>query len=544
MGTLYSGIYLFYENPTALCDTDQEQRELVFDTTSGLLRYKDSSDVIHYIGAPTTTYWSPEASGIYYNIDSASNINLLDASGFDHVRIGPGDVATASGLILGLGTTYTTDHGTKENALIGVDRNSNSRIWLCGAQGIIMSDYNGEGIELLTHNSSNGLVADGTDGPITINAGTDITLESATGGAKITTNGDISGIADGHVYLTAGAALTTGGMYLNADGFQLNIGATDNKLHVENSKISGHATDDVVLIADDDMELRANGGDMDLRAPTSIYSLVGSTYVQIQDGVMSIGTDGTYVNSAITSWSVDVDNGDTKLTMDSTDISGYADGDIILDPAGTTEIKSDAHVTGDLTVDGSISYGSSSFQDVVVSGDIEVTSGVWVGTTEGAWGHGGRVNIDSIGASSRHIAMMPPGGSNAWFLGVNSSNELIYYQNGSAALLNLGGNGLSLGTAGATATAALDINFNSATVARFDNTNSQGSGIYSESEKSQIYLVHRYTPAAYAKFNVTDAGLLELTPASGMSIFNLPRSDPGVSGKLWDDDGTLKISHG
>lgn len=65
MANYYSGIFLHFEGTTSECDTLQRRREIMYDTASGLLRYKTCSDEIIYVGAGAAGLWSDGAGFIY-----------------------------------------------------------------------------------------------------------------------------------------------------------------------------------------------------------------------------------------------------------------------------------------------------------------------------------------------------------------------------------------------------------------------------------------------------------------------------------------------
>ena len=64
----YSGIYLTFEGTTTACDSEQHQREILFDSTSGLLRYKDSNNNIYYVPNNSSLPTYPLIGGsLHYN---------------------------------------------------------------------------------------------------------------------------------------------------------------------------------------------------------------------------------------------------------------------------------------------------------------------------------------------------------------------------------------------------------------------------------------------------------------------------------------------
>lgn len=70
----FSGIYLHYEGTTAQCDARQQNRETVYDTDSGLFRYKTSGGSIVYIdgnfGTGTSGYLSMWGNGVLQDSDT------------------------------------------------------------------------------------------------------------------------------------------------------------------------------------------------------------------------------------------------------------------------------------------------------------------------------------------------------------------------------------------------------------------------------------------------------------------------------------------
>lgn len=45
-------------------------------------------------------------------------------------------------------------------------------------------------------------------------------------------------------------------------------------------------------------------------------------------------------------------------------------------------------------------------------------------------------------------------------------------------------------------------------------------------------------------FTISAAGLISVNALNGLSISNLPTSDPSVAGRIWNDSGVLKVSAG
>lgn len=144
----YSGIYLHYEGTTAQCNAVQEVRETVFDTTSGLMRYKDLSSGIHYFADATGVgagYWEAESQGIYYPVSSSGFARVGPDGTTSGVQIGytPAGYDTGSsspnGLVLVSSPIATGFENANGNDMIG-----GRQLWICGHSGLYLNSLNGD----------------------------------------------------------------------------------------------------------------------------------------------------------------------------------------------------------------------------------------------------------------------------------------------------------------------------------------------------------------------------------------------------------------
>lgn len=130
----YSGIYLHFEGTTSECDTVQQNRESVFDTASGMMRYQDSAGTRYYLGGGDG-YWELESQGIYYP-------SLPDEQKI--VRIGP--TGNSSGVLIGF-RNEVFDGDPSGLYLIstsgGIDMLGGRDVWLCGSQGMALETTTG-----------------------------------------------------------------------------------------------------------------------------------------------------------------------------------------------------------------------------------------------------------------------------------------------------------------------------------------------------------------------------------------------------------------
>ena len=130
------------------------------------------------------------------------------------------------------------------------------------------------------------------------------------------------------------------------------------------------------------------------------------------------------------------------------------------------------------------------------------------------------------------------------FLGIDSSNKVIY-RTGAEVLSDIGVSALidtritaqDLDVAGDSGTAAVDLDSQSLTV-------TGGTGI-TTSATGQAVTVN---------VDAAQGGIISLGTLTGLTVddgetttpitLGLPTSDPGVSNRLWNDEGTVKISTG
>lgn len=254
----YSGIYLFYEGTTSQCDTVQQRREAVFDTSSGLMRYMDSAGVKYYMGVP-----GGDSLWIVEEIWGTLGVNIDSTYSWAHV----GASGSPEGIFL---ETVQSSNTGEILSVVGAGDGASRRVWLCGWSGVIITDYKGVGIELNTYGG--GLLKDGTDGPINLFAGTSISLTSL---EDMSLHAQGNGISL-YAYGVSGISARARNGALALSGYTTNIkGGID--LLVSSPSISLYATnDDITLDSNRHIILTATTGD--------VYSTAWQSYVPTVSG--------------------------------------------------------------------------------------------------------------------------------------------------------------------------------------------------------------------------------------------------------------------
>lgn len=131
----FSGIYLNYEGTTSQCNSQQQPRELVYDTTSGLMRYKTEGGDYLYLDSYDPDFTGTENYLAKFGIGNTLENSILNQSGTTRIEIpseatiafwdesssGPYDTATINGYSLDI--TDITARNLNLN-LYGIDQDS------------------------------------------------------------------------------------------------------------------------------------------------------------------------------------------------------------------------------------------------------------------------------------------------------------------------------------------------------------------------------------------------------------------------------------
>lgn len=216
----YSGIYKHYQGTTSQCNYLQQIREIVWDSTSGLLRFKDCDSNIHYIANASGVEGVP---GYYALFDGTNSID----SGFLKQN-GRNLTVDNSGVVV----TFMSG-----NVLRFTPNNLGSAVAQAYATGLYFyletpGSQIGESLYIRNRASSGAVIIENGHYGVTITGAGGVSIDGNSGNGVGLVGGNISITSQdnswGHIYLDAAADLDMEGRDMLADFRDINLTATRN----------------------------------------------------------------------------------------------------------------------------------------------------------------------------------------------------------------------------------------------------------------------------------------------------------------------------